>query len=106
MTPDQAAILSAVVSLLERAGTWPAATLFLAVVIGPWVMSFILARGQERRFEGAMEMFRKNTALVDNYEEICRMQNRREKDLRSLIMMNTQAMTRLTDALEIGRRGV
>ena len=106
MTPDQVAVLNALVGLLERAGTWPLATLGLAVVVGPWVMSFILARGQERRFEAAMEMFRKNSALAENYEKICQLQDRREEDLRSIIMMNTQAMTRLTDAIQLRRRGV
>jgi hypothetical protein len=96
--------LAAALSVLERFGAWPAAGLVLLVVVGPWVMAFLLARGQERRFEAVAEMYRSNARLVGNYEKLCQLQDRREGDLRSIVMMNTQAMTRLTDALEVRQR--
>ena len=106
MHAGEISALAALLGLLERFGPWPAAGLILTVIVGPWVMAFLLARGQERCFEAVAEMYRANAGLVGNYEKLCQIQDRREGDLRSLIMMNTQAMTRLTDALEVRPRSM
>lgn len=103
MTPDHLSGLTVLLQLIERIGAWPLASLLMAAVIGPWVMAFILARGQEQRFEAMKEMYLNNAKLVEGYEKVCKTEERREQDLRTIIMMNTQAMTRLTDAIQAGR---
>ncbi|MEW6265317.1 MAG: hypothetical protein AB1641_19740 [Thermodesulfobacteriota bacterium] len=111
MSPEDLAILKTAADLVGQAGVWPLASAGLAVIIGPWIMSFVLARGQERRFEqsekaqeqrfaAVRQMYEKNVALVEGYEKVCQLQARREEDLRSIIVMNTQAMTRLTDMID------
>ena len=115
MAPDQVALLTAVAGLLERVGTWPAATLTLTVVIGPWVIALLLARSQERRIEATnaaqerrfaavQQMYTDNVRLVESWEGTCRSAERREDDLRSLIQLNTQAMTRLSEVVQALRR--
>jgi hypothetical protein len=103
VSPEQAAGLTILIEAVERLGAWPLASFFLAALLGPWIMAFVLARGQERRFEAVKEMYVKNAKLAEGYEKLCLGLDRREQDLRSIIMMNSQAMTRLTDAIQAGR---
>jgi hypothetical protein len=103
VTPDQISGLISALQVIERIGAWPLTTILLAGLFGPWVMAFILARSQERRFEATRRMYVSNVKLVEGYQKVCENIERREQDLRSIIMMNTQAMTRLTDAIQAGR---
>ena len=111
MSPQDASLLASIIGLIKEVGGLPLIGLASLIVIGPWCLSFILARGAERRFEAltrgaerrfetTVKMYESNVKLVENYEKFCNTQERREQDLRSIIMVNTQAMTRLGDAIE------
>ena len=103
MSADYLNALTAALQMLEKIGAWPLVSIFLAIAVGPWIMAFILARGQERRFEAMKEMYLSNAKLVKGYEKLCQSEEERGRDLRTIIMMNTQAMTRLTDVIQAGR---
>ena len=104
MNPTDIALVESVLRIIAEMGSWPVGIVLLVVVVGPWVMSFFLARGQERRFAAVQTMYENNVKLVEGYEKLCARQDNREGALRDLVMLNTQALTRLSDALEARRQ--
>ena len=104
MNPTDIALVESVLRIIAEMGTWPVGVVLLCVVVGPWIMSFLLARGQERRFEATRKMYEDNVKLVEGYEKLCVRQDNREEALRELIIMNTQAITKLCDALDLRKQ--
>lgn len=103
MTPDQIAAITAIASIINQIGTWPIGTVFLVIMVGPWIVMFIvawlqekrfvsLANGHEKRFEAVVKMYESNVALVKSYEGIAR-------NLQDLVILNTQTMTEATDTV-------
>lgn len=77
MTPEQAATVSAIAAIINQIGTWPIGSIIIAVMAGPYFITFFVNRSMERKldaaqkmFEGSMEMYKNNVKLVDNYERI------------------------------------
>ncbi len=71
MTPEQTATISAIAAILTEIGTWPIGTIIIAVIFGPWVITFFVNRSIEKRHEAAVKMYKDNVKLVENYETIC-----------------------------------
>jgi hypothetical protein len=86
MNPEYISILQTVAFILDRVGTWPVATLFFFAVIGPWVVAFILSRGQEKRFDSVKKMYENNVKLVEDYREMA-------NGYQDLVIHNIQVMT-------------
>ena len=103
MNPTDIALVESVLRIIAEMGSWPVGVVLLVTVVGPWLMAFFLARGQERRFAAVQTMYENNVKLVEGYEKLCQRQDNREGALRELILLNTQAVTRLTDAIEAPR---
>jgi len=93
MTPDQIAVVSAMANILREISGWPLGTIVLFILIGPWVLALILAWQQSKRFEAVVRMYESNVKLVERQDEIA-------SDLREVVIMNTQAMTRALDAID------
>lgn len=100
MTPEQAAAISAISSIIAQVGTWPIGTVIIAVVFGPWVMMWVSSRGIEKKheaaskmFEAAIEMYKNNVTLVKNYERI-------SDEQADTIRLSTAATTELTTFLK------
>jgi hypothetical protein len=89
MTPDQAAAISAIASIIAQIGTWPIGTVIIAIIFGPWIMMALVSRSMEKRHEGAMQMYKNNVKLVENYEEIA-------SEQADTIRLATAATTELT----------
>lgn len=96
MTPEQAAAISAISSIIAQVGTWPIGTVIIAVIFGPWVMMWLSSRGIEKKheaaskmFEAAIEMYKNNVTLVKNYERIA-------DEQADTIRLSTAATTELT----------
>lgn len=68
MTPEQIAALPAIASIIQQIGTWPIGALLVAVIFGPWIVMFLCTRSMEKRHDAAMEMYKNNVKLVENYE--------------------------------------
>ena len=64
----------ALVTLVDKVGALPLGGILLAVVVGPWVLAFLLARGQEQRFEAIKKMYEDNVELVKQYQELFQVQ--------------------------------
>lgn len=92
MTPEHVSLITALISLLKIINVWPFAMFFFLLIIGPWLLSLLLARQQERRFVVAVQMYEDNVKLVKNYERLA-------NDLKEVVVMNTQAMTRACDRM-------
>lgn len=99
MTPEQAAAISAISSIIAQIGTWPIGTVVIAVVFGPWIMMWFASRGNDKKheaatkmFEAAVEMYKNNVTLVKNYERIA-------DEQADTIRLATAATTELTTFL-------
>ena len=91
MTPEQAlALIGNISTILRTLGSWPIGVTILVVVIGPWVAMFLLDRAQAKRFDKVVEMYENNVELV-------RQSNSMAGSLQELIIINTRAMTEITD---------
>lgn len=100
MTPDQAAALSAIASIIAQIGAWPIGTVIIAVIFGPWIMMWLASRSMEKKheaaakmFETAIEMYKNNVKLVENYETVAAEQA-------DTIRLSTAATTELTTWLK------
>lgn len=96
MTPEQAALTSAISSIIAQVGTWPIGTVIIAVIFGPWIIMWLSSRSMEKKheaaskmFEAAIEMYKNNVKLVENYERIA-------DEQADTIRLATAATTELT----------
>ncbi|MBI5634873.1 MAG: hypothetical protein HZA15_15505 [Nitrospirae bacterium] len=103
MTADQVAAITAIAAIFKQIGTWPIGTVFMVVMVGPWIVMVIvawlqekrfvsLANGHEKRFEAVVKMYEANVQLVKGYDAIA-------KNLQDLVIMATQTMTQVSDSV-------
>lgn len=92
MTPDALHTISAVSTLLERIGTWPVGTILLAVMFGPWALTIVVNRMQERRFDAMKQMYEDNVKLVHSHEKIA-------TALHETVMLNTAKWSEAIDKI-------
>jgi len=93
MTPQDVAALTALVAIFREIGTWPLVTVFVLVVVGPWVGMFVISRAQEKRHAAVVGMYEHNIELVKNYEHVT-------GDLKDLLVLSTQTMTGVKFAVD------
>lgn len=97
MTPEQISILTALVSVLKTFSSWPFGIFVFCIVIGPWLMAIFITHNQsnthKKRFEEVVDMYESNVRLVEKYEAVA-------KDLRDVVIMNTQGWQKATDAID------
>ncbi|PKN60669.1 MAG: hypothetical protein CVU53_01880 [Deltaproteobacteria bacterium HGW-Deltaproteobacteria-11] len=86
MTPQDVAAITALVAVVREIGTWPLVTIFVLVVVGPWVGMFVTSRAQEKRHADVVAMYQHNVELVKNYEAATH-------DLKDILVLTTQVMT-------------
>lgn len=96
MTPDQIGVVTTLLSALEVVSGWPCGVVIFMVVIGPWLLAMTLAYSHKKRFESVVRMYENNVDLVNRYEDVAR-------DLKEVVIMNTQTITRLVDRIDVGR---
>ena len=93
MTPGELSTIASFVKIISSVSGWPFGMIIFFVVIGPWTASFLLVYLQSRRFEEVVSMYENNVKLVEDYSKLA-------KDLHDVVIMNTQAMTRLIDNIK------
>ena len=93
MSPDQISAITALANLLSSIGGWPLGVIIFVIIIGPWLFAMYLNSIWSSRFEAVVKMYKDNVSLVEELEEIA-------NDLKDVVIMNTQAMTRLGDNIE------
>lgn len=93
MAPEQISIITTLLNVFKFLSSWPFALLLFVLVIGPWVLSLLLAGVQNKRFEAVVKMYESNVKLVEAYQQTA-------GDLRKIVIMNTQVVTRLCDDIE------
>lgn len=93
MTPEQVTILTSLITIFKTLSTWPVASIIFIMVVGPWVVSLILAEGFRRRFERVVKMYESNVRLVEKYESIA-------MDLKDVVMVNTNTFATLTESIK------
>ena len=95
MTPQDVAALAALVAIIKEIGTWPLMTTGFAVILGPYIATFILNRAQEKRHADVVQMYRDNVRLVEEYEKAIVRSNQREEVLIDMMRLNTEAQSNL-----------
>jgi hypothetical protein len=68
MTPEQISVLTAIVAIFDKVGSWPILTVILAIVICPWIGLWLFSRNMEKRHEAVIAMYEHNVKLVKSYE--------------------------------------
>ena len=121
MNPQDVAALTMLLSVLKQMSTWPFGVIIFAMVIGPWLFAFIFWRMDNRRFlmqaetnraqvDETLRQYRQDVSEIKRlYESNSRLvmaTNEAFKRLEkiygesiSIISLNTQTQTRLTDAI-------
>jgi len=93
MSPDQIVALTSLLSIMDKMAGWPFGLLFFVIIIGPWLLSVMLAWSYRKRFDAVVVMYENNAMLVKNYENMAR-------DLKDVIMLNIQVNTELVQAIK------
>ena len=93
MTPGEITILANLLTVLKTMSNWPFGVFFFLMIVGPWVLSLILAYTSRKRFEAVVRMYESNVKLVDDY-------NRVATDLKDVIILSTQTMTKLAERIK------
>ena len=103
MTPQEVAIATALIELIRSIGSWPLAGLVMVGLIGPWLLAVLLTwivdRSQSRRLSAAIDMYEQNVKLVERAETLAQNNEKLAETIRDLVLMNTRAMTQLTEAI-------
>jgi hypothetical protein len=68
-------------------------SLLLVLVIGPWVILMVSNYSMRRMLEQAIQLYKDNVVLVENYQSLAR-------DQKDVITLNTQCWSGVKDAIE------
>jgi len=93
MSPEQLAALVTFAEVLGKLSGWPFGIMLFLFIVGPWIMALMLVYLQGRRHEKVVLMYENNVRLVEKYERMAGEQ-------KDVIIMSTQATTRLIDSIE------
>lgn len=93
MSPEQISVITSLINLLQMLTEWPVLSVVFLLIIGPWVMSILIAAGYRKRFEAVVDMYESNVRLVEKYEKIA-------SDLKDVVMVNTSTFATLTEAIK------
>jgi len=86
-------LIASLLSLADKLSSWPFALALFVFTVGPWLLALFIAHNYSKRHQEVVQMYENNVRLVEKYQEIA-------GDLKDVIVMNTQAFTRLEDAIE------
>ena len=85
--------INALISLVDKVGTWPIGIFILLILVGPWIFSVVIMRVMEKRFAQTVEMYKNNVKLVESYEDM-------STGMREIIVMNTAKWTETIEAIK------
>jgi thiaminase len=96
MTPQDAAALTMLLSVLKQMSTWPFGAVAFAMVIGPWMFAFIFWRMDNRRFVAQDEKYKEQieTTLAHYRQDVSEIKRLYESNSR-LVMATNEAFKRL-----------
>jgi len=100
MTPEQISLVGTLVGLVDKVNGWQLSTILFMVLVVPWLCLIAAVYMLNKRFEEMAEMYENNAVLVEKNEELTVDYKEQNKEQKDIIMMNTQAITRLTEAIE------
>jgi uncharacterized membrane-anchored protein YhcB (DUF1043 family) len=125
MSPPEISALLALLSVLRQFSGWPFGIVIFVIVIGPWLLHFILSRLDSRRDQKREELHRKQmqTVLEQYRKDVSEIKRLYESNARlvtatneafkrlekiygesvSVISLNTQTQTNLVNAIENNR---
>jgi hypothetical protein len=92
MSPIDISAIASFVQIISSISAWPLGLVLFFVILCPWLAAFFLVYLQGRRFERVVRMYESNIILVKDYNSLA-------DDLHDVVVMNTQAMTRLIDSI-------
>lgn len=92
MTPEHISALTAISAIIANVGTWPIASVILAIVFGPYFIVFFVSRSMEKRLSAAIRMYENSNKLVERYDKM-------SIEHVDTIRLSTQATVELTQFL-------
>ncbi len=93
MSPEQVTALTLLADMISKIGSWPIGGIIAIIILGPWIMMYLVSRSIEKRHNAAVEMYESNVKLVQNYEKIA-------TEHVDTIRLNTAATTELMTYLK------
>jgi len=84
--------MTAILAVIKEIGTWPLLSVFVLVVLGPWMGMWVITRGQEKRHAEVRQMYEDNVRLVRGYEKLA-------EGLQDIVVLSTQVMTEVRAAV-------
>jgi excinuclease UvrABC ATPase subunit len=92
MTPETAQAIGAIATIVEKLGALPVGSMFIVIVFGPWIFSFIMSRVQEKRFDAMKEMYKNNVKLVESFDKLA-------SGLNDVVTLNTAKWSEAIDKI-------
>lgn len=92
MTPETAQAIGAIATIVEKLGALPVGSMFVVIVFGPWIFSFIMSRVQEKRFDAMKEMYKNNVKLVESFDKLA-------SGLNDVVTLNTAKWSEAIDKI-------
>jgi hypothetical protein len=92
MSPEQITALTTLISMIEKVSGWPFGMVLMLIIVGPWILSLVLAQQYRQGLGEIRQMYKNNVHLVEGYESVC-------KDLKDVVVLNAQTCTQLADAI-------
>lgn len=93
MSPQEVATITAMMAVIKEIGTWPLFSMLAALVLGPWVGMFVIARGQEKRHAAVVQMYQDNVKLVESTQKIA-------EGFQDIVVLSTQTLTRVQSSID------
>lgn len=93
MTPQDVAALSALASIFKEVGSWPLISVFLAVILGPWLGMALFFVVMSRRHDKMVQMYEANVTLVETTQKLA-------EGWQDVVVLSTQIMTKVLTAVE------
>jgi hypothetical protein len=93
MTPPEIATMTAVLAVIKEIGTWPLLSVFVLVVLGPWVGMWVITLGQDKRHSAVVKMYEDNTKLVSAFNKVA-------EGYQDIVILSTQTMTQVRDRVD------
>jgi hypothetical protein len=85
--------MTAMLAVIKEIGTMPLISIFVLIVLGPWVGMWVITLGQDKRHAAVVEMYKDNAKLVSAYEKVA-------EGFQDIVILSTQTMTQVRDRVD------
>lgn len=93
ISPQDVAFATAVAAIFGQIGSWPLISVFLAIILGPWLGMALFFVIMSRRHDKMVQMYEANVTLVHTTQKLA-------EGWQDVVVLSTQIMTKVLTAVE------